>query len=126
MSLSIYTDIPQFSFPQNVADALVGKEGYPVELVAGTLNVQLFNAGIYIGDMFERLEGSQAVGVNLRGPIKKAIAGGALNSPAYVKMTAGGLVAANSADKAHGIVIFPFVCAQNDIVSYIKFDCVMP
>jgi hypothetical protein len=126
MTLSIYTDLPTYSFQENVADALVGKEGYPVELLPGTLKIQLLNAGIYIGDLFERLEGSQAFGVNLRGPIKKALAGGALNAPAYVKMTANGLVAAGSGDKAHGIVIFPFVCAQGDQVSYIKFDCVMP
>lgn len=124
--LSFYTDLPQFSFQENVADALLGKEGMPVELVAGTLNIQAFNAGIYIGDLFEKLEGSQAFKVNLRGPIKKAISSGALNTPCYVTMTANGLAAAASGNKCCGIAIYPYVAAQGDFVSYIKTDCVMP
>lgn len=124
--LSFYTEFPKYSFKENVADALVGKENYPVELVQGTLNIQLLNAGIFIGTLFERLEGSQSFSVALRGPIRKAISSGAINAPAYVKMTANGLAAANSGDKACGVAIFPYVAAQNDIVSYIQFDCVMP
>lgn len=124
--LSIYTDLPQYSFQENVTDALVGKEGYPVEIVTGTLNIQALNAGIYIGDLFERLEGSQAFRVNLRGPIRKAVSSGALNTPCYVTMTANGLAAAASGNKCAGIAIFPYVCAQGDQVSYIKTDCVMP
>ena len=125
-SLSFYTDLPTYSFASNVADALVGYEGYPVELVAGTMKIQAFNAGIYIGDLFERLEGSQAWKVNLRGPIKKAVSSGALATPCYVTMTANGLAAAVSGNKCAGIAIYPAVCAQGDQVSYIKTDCVMP
>jgi hypothetical protein len=124
--LSFYTDLPVYSFQENVADALVGKENYPVELVAGTLNIQLLNAGIHIGNMFERLEGSQAVKTILRGPIRKAISSGAIVTPAYVKMTANGLAAAVSGEKCCGIAIFPANVAQNDIASYIQTDCVMP
>jgi hypothetical protein len=121
-----YTDVPQYSFKQNVTDALVGKEGQPLELVAGTLNVQLYNAGIPIGVMFERLEGSQAVKVNLRGPIRKAVATGAINSPAYVKWAAGGIAAGGSGDKCCGVAIYPYVCAAGDLVSFIETDCIMP
>lgn len=124
--LSIFTELPQFSFQQNVADALVGDENTPVELVQGTLKIQALNAGIFIGTTYERLEGSQSFRVNLRGPIRKCISSGAINAPAYVKMTANGLAAANSGDKACGIAIYPYVAAQNDIVSYIQTDCVMP
>ena len=124
--LSLFTDLPVYSFQENVADALVGKENTPVELVAGTLKIQALNAGIYIGDLYERLEGSQAFRVNLRGPIRKCISSGVINTPAYVKMTATGLAAAAQNDKCCGIAIYPPVCALNDIVSYIKTDCVMP
>lgn len=124
--LSFYTDFPRYSFVENVKDALVGKEGFPVEIVAGTLNIQLLNAGIVIGSLFERLEGSQAFQVRLRGPITKAVAGGAIAAPAYVKWSANGLVAAGSGDKAHGIAIFPYNAIQNDQISFIQFDCVMP
>ena len=124
--LSLFTDLPQFSFKQNAANALVGLENTPVELVAGTLNIQVLNAGIYIGTAYERLEGSQAFRVNLRGPIRKAISSGALVCPCYVTMTSTGLAAAASGNKCCGIAIYPFNPAQNDIVSYIQTDCVMP
>lgn len=124
--LSLFTEMPQFSFQQNAKDGLVGLENTPVELVAGTLKIQTFNAGIYIGTAYERLEGSQAFRVNLRGPIRKCIAAAAINAPAYVKITSTGVTPANSGDKCVGIAIYPFAAAQNDIVSYIQTDCVMP
>lgn len=124
--LSFYTEFPKYSFKENVTDALVGKENYPVEIVAGTLNIQLLNAGIVIGSLFERLEGSQAFSVALRGPIRKGIANGNIAAPAYVKWGVGGLVAANSGDKAHGIAIFPYNPIAGDMVSFIQVDCVMP
>lgn len=127
MSKAIYTEFPKHSFTENVAAALVGKEGFPVELVdADTQKIQILAAGIYIGVIFERLEGSSSYMVHTRGPIRKAIASGAINAPAYVKMTATGLAAANSADKICGIAISPKAIAQNDIVSFIQFDGVMP
>jgi hypothetical protein len=125
-TLSFYTDWPMYSFPENVTDALVGKEGYPVEIVQGSLNIQLYNAGIPIGVMFERLEGSQAVKVHLRGPIRKAITTAALQCPCYVKYAANGLAAGGSGDKCCGIAIYPYNPAINDIVSFIQTDCIMP
>jgi hypothetical protein len=128
MTLSFYTELPKFSFKQNVADALDGKEGYGLELIYnnGSPNVQLHNAGIYIGNMFERLEGSQAVNVNLRGPIRKGIANAAMVAPCYVKWTAGQLVAGTSGALSCGIAIFPQNIAVGDQVSFIQTDCVMP
>jgi hypothetical protein len=127
MSKQFYTEFPKHSFTENVAAALVGKEGYPVELVdADTQKIQILNAGIYLGVIFERLEGSGSYLVHTRGPIRKAIAGYAINAPAYVKMTATGLQAAAQNDKACGVAISPKAIAVGDIVSYIAFDCVMP
>ena len=130
MSKAFYTEWPKEAFKENVAGALVGKENYPVEIAAVDSNnrptIQLFNAGIYIGTIHERLEGSSAYLVHTRGPIRKCLAGGAINAPAYVKQTANGLVAANSGDKICGIAIAPGVIAQGDIVSFIQFDTVMP
>ena len=131
MSKAFYTETPKESFVVNVAAALVGKENYPVEIaaVAASTNkptIQLLNAGIFIGTIRERLEGSSSYLVDLRGPIKKGIANGVINAPAYIKFANGGMVAANSADKAHGIAIAPGVIAAGDIVSYIQTDCVMP
>lgn len=127
MSKSFYTEWPKHSFVENVPAALVGKENYPVELVdADTQKIQLLNAGIHIGTISERLEGSSAYLVHTRGPIRKCIAQSAINAPAYVKMVNGGLAPANSGDKCHGIAISPKTIAVGDIVSFIQTDCVMP
>lgn len=127
MSKQYITEFPKDSFPANVTANLVGMEGYPVEMVdADTRKIQLLASGIYLGVLFERLEGSAAWLVHTRGPVRKAVAGGAINAPAYVKMGTTGLVAASSADKAHGIALGPKTIATNDIVSYMQFDCIMP
>lgn len=127
MSKQYITEFPKDSFPANVAADLVGKEGYPVELVdADTRKIQILASGIYIGVLFERLEGSSAWLVHTRGPVRKAVAASGINAPAYVKMTSTGLAAASSADKAHGIAIGPKTIAAGDMVSFIQFDCVMP
>jgi hypothetical protein len=127
MSKSFYTEWPKHSFSENVAAALVGKENYPVELVdADTQKIQILASGILIGTISERLEGSSAYLVHTRGPIRKCIAGGAINAPAYVKMGATGVVAASSGDKCCGIAINPKTIATGDIVSFIQTDCVMP
>src|ERR1017187_9141386 len=105
---AIYTETPVFSLVQNVKDALVGKEDYPVEIVPGGLTIQLLAAGIHIGNAFERLEGSQCFKCHLRGPIRRGIVGVALTAvPCYVKVAAGGLAPANSADKCCGIAVLP-------------------
>ena len=127
--LAFYSDLPQFSFKENVADALVGYEFYPVELAAGTLNIQAYSSGIPIGVLHERLEGSQAFRVNLRGRILKCISASAIavgSLPAYVKMASGGLTTASSSDKCCGIIIGDKAVAVNDIASYIAVDCIMP
>ena len=128
MAKITYVDTQYRSFEENVAGALVGKEGYGVEIVAGN-KIQLYNAGIPIGVLLQRLEGSNAWNVRLlgKGGTLRAVAGGAINSPAYVKFAAGGLmVAANSADKCHGIAIQPAVAAQTDIIEVIDNPQVMP
>lgn len=129
MSKAFYTEAPKYSFVENVAAALVGKEGYPVELVdADTQKIQILASGINLGQIFERLEGSGSYLVHLRGPIRKAIAGGSISAPAYVKMGSTGLVAASSSDKLNGggIAIAPKTIASGDMVSFIMFDGVMP
>ena len=127
MSKSFHTEFPKHSFVENVAAALVGYENYPVELVdADTQKIQILNAGIHIGNISERLEGSNAYLVHTRGPIRKSIAASAINAPAYVKMTATGLAAAAQNDKCCGIAISPKTIAAGDIVSYLQTDCIMP
>lgn len=128
MAKQTYVDTAYRSFEENVAGALVGKEGYVVEITAGN-KIQLYNAGIPIGVLLQRLEGSNAWAVRLfgKGGTCRAIAGGAINTPAYVKAAAGGqMVAANSADKCHGIAISPAVAAQNDVIEIIDNPQVMP
>ena len=125
MPQSFYVDLPRHSFEADVPANLVGKEFWPVELKANG-KIQLLASGICIGYLRERLEGSNAWQVCMRGPIVKTIAGGAITTPAVVKNSANGVVAASSADKSHGIAIFPPVCAQNDIISMIMVDHVMP
>lgn len=123
-----YTNLPFASFPENVYGALVGYEGYPVCLVAGTLNIQLYTGGngIYIGDLFEHLEGSTAWKVQLRGYIAKGIAAGAIAAPSFVLAGNGGLtsVATGAGTKAHGIAIYPYNANVGDFVAYIKTDCI--
>jgi len=121
------TEFPKESFQANVATDLVGKEYWPVELVdAGTQKIQILTTGIPLGVLYQRLEGSAAWLVHTRGPIRKCIAASAINAPAYVKMTATGLAAASSADKCCGVALSPKTIAQNDIVAFMQFDCVMP
>jgi hypothetical protein len=102
-----YVDGPYRSFTQNVADALVGKEGLAVELVSAD-KVQLLAAALPIGINYGRLEGSQAVSIRLlgKGGTLRGIASAAIAVGAAVKLGAGGkFVTANSADKAHGIAL---------------------
>ena len=128
MARQTYVDGPYREFQENVDQALVGKEGYVVEIIAGN-KIQLYAAGIPIGVIMQRLEGSNAYSVRLfgKGGTLRAIAGGALNSPAYVKAANGGkMVAANSGDKCHGVCISPAVAAANDVIEVIDNPQVMP
>jgi hypothetical protein len=129
--LSTITEFPKDSFQAAVPANLIGKEGFPVEIVAigqSATTIQLLNAGIYVGVLFERLEGSGAWLVHTRGPIRKAVAAQAMNvanGPIYVKMTAAGLVPAVSGDKVCGLLMST-AAAANSIVSFTQFDTVMP
>jgi hypothetical protein len=128
MAKITYVNTAYRSFEENVAGALVGKEGCVVEIVAGN-KIQLYNAGIPIGVLYQRLEGSNAWDVRLfgKGGTLRAIAGGAINCPAYVKAQAGGLmIAAGSGDKCHGVAIQPNMCAQNDVIEVIDNPQIMP
>lgn len=128
MAKTTYVDTAYRTFEADVADALVGKEGLVVEITAGN-KIQLYAAGIPIGVLQQRLEGSQAWNVRMfgKGGTLRAVAGGAINAPAYVKAAAGGkMVAAASADKCHGVAIQPAVIALNDVIEVIDNPQVMP
>jgi len=135
--LQAITEFPKDSFQEASSGALVGKEGYPVEILScatalgAKTTIQILNAGIYIGVIFERLEGSGAYLVHTRGPIRKSIAAQALalgnggTTPIYVKQSATGLVPANSGDKVCGLLLYP-ASAAGSIVPFMQFDAIMP
>lgn len=107
MAKITYVDSPYRSFTQNVADALVGKEGLAVEIVTAD-KVQLLAAALPVGIIQQRLEGSQAVSVRLlgKGGTLRGIAGGVIAAGGAVKLAAGGkFVAAAQNDKGHGIAL---------------------
>ena len=127
-----YNDSPYQSWAAAVPANLVGKEGYAVELVPGTRTIQLYTgANPLLGWLVERLEGDTAWNVRLagKGGTVRCIAGGAIGqAPAYVKAAAGGLmVAANSADKAHGIKLDDVAAsALNDFIEVQDVFLVVP
>jgi hypothetical protein len=133
MALRTFTEFPKDSFTAAVPANLIGKEGWPVEILATTASattIQILNAGIYIGVLRERLEGSVAWLVDTRGPIRKGVAAqamalGGAGTPIYVKQSATGLVPANSADKACGLLLTA-ASAAGSICSFMAFDCIMP
>jgi len=131
-SQNYITEFPKDSFQAAVPANLVGKNGYPVEILSigqSATTIQLLNAGIYIGTLYENLEGSVSWLVHTRGPVRKAVAAQAMNvtnaPPIYVKMTAAGLVPANSGDKACGLLLAT-AQAAGSIVSFMAFDAIMP
>lgn len=107
------TNSPFKSYQANVADALVGKEGYAVEQVNGSDNkIQLYTTGPLLGFLHERLEGDDAWNVRLigKGGTVRCVAGPgtAIGTPAYVKPANGGkVVLAASTDIACGIKTYP-------------------
>jgi hypothetical protein len=130
--LTSITEFPKDSFTENVAAALVGKEGWPVEIVsigATKTTIQILAAGIYIGVIYERLEGSGAYLCHTRGPIRKSVAAQAMNvtnlPPIYVKQSATGLVPANSGDKSCGLLMSS-ASGAGSMVNFMAFDCIMP
>jgi hypothetical protein len=133
MSLRTFTEFPKDSFQAAVPANLIGKEGWPVEILATTASqttVQLLANGIYIGVLRERLEGSVSWLVDTRGPVRKGVAAGALalggaGTPIYIKQSANGLVAANSGDHVCGLLLTP-ASAAGSICSFMAFDAIMP
>ena len=130
--LRTYTEFPKESFTAAVPANLVGKNGYPVEILAigsSTTTIQILNAGIYIGVLFENLEGSNAWLVHTRGPIRKGVAAQAMNvtggAPIYVKQSGTGLVPANSGDKACGLLM-DSASGAGSLVPFMAFDAIMP
>ena len=105
----------------NVAADLAGKEGYVVEQIAGSEKVQLYTNGIPYAVLGERIQGSDqwnAYPINNGGRVP-CIAGGAINTPAYVKVANGGkIVAADSLDNAIGVKRYPTAAAAaNDVIA---------
>lgn len=105
----------------NVAADLAGKEGHVVEQVAGSEKVQLYTNGIPYAVLGERLQGSDQWNAYLIGAGGKVpcIAGGAINSPAYVKPQNGGkVVAAAQGNLAIGTKRYPAAAAADgDVVA---------
>jgi hypothetical protein len=129
MAKITYVNTAYRSFEANVPDDLVGKEGYVVEVVAGSTKIQIYQAGIPIGVLQERLEGSAAWNVRMfgKGGTLRGVSGGAINAPAYVKPAAGGtMTAAGSADKCCGVALLPLVAAAGDVIEVIDNPQIMP
>jgi hypothetical protein len=115
-----YTDGPYRTFKAAVAADLIGKEGYVVEQVAGAETIQLFTTGKPLGVLHQRLEGSDQWSVRLigKGGTVRVKAGGAINTPDYVKPANGGKVtAAVSTNLAIGLKISPVAASvDGDII----------
>jgi phage I-like protein len=96
------------TFTEETPGELTGKEGWAVELTAnGT--VQLAQAALAIGFMFQKLQGSNDVVVRLVAPTAKAVQGGAVVIGTRVKYAAGGKVVTGggAGDRNIGIKISP-------------------
>ena len=130
MGYETRTDGPCKAMKAAVAADLDGKEGYVVEQVAGTENIQLYTNGIPIGVLQERLEGGDTWNVRLfgKGGTLNCVAGGAINTPAYVKPANGGkVVAAAQGNLAVGIKTSPAAAAADgDVIEIIDNFVTMP
>lgn len=104
-----------------VAADLAAKEGYIVEQVAAAETVQLYTNGIPYAVLVERLQGADQWKAALigGGGICPCIAGGAINSPAYVKPANGGkVVAAAQGNLAIGTKRAPAAAAADgDVIA---------
>ena len=88
-ALAWHTPHPfEYSFKSVVSNALVGYEGCPVMGVAqtdGSVQIQLWDGSSRVlGILKERLEGSQAWRVSMRGPVVKVRATAAITALAFV------------------------------------------
>jgi len=110
MGKETYIDARYAAFEAAVPADLAGKEDYYVEIVAGTRTIQLYNAGVAIGVLTERLQGSGTWSVRLLGcgGTYRARANGAIAHLADVKAEAGGkAVDQAGAGRALGYLISP-------------------
>lgn len=99
-----------------VPDDLANKEGYVVEQVAATDTVQLYTNGVPYAVLGERIQGGSQWKAYLigGGGIAPCVAGGAINSPAYVKVQNGGkVVAAASTNLCVGTKRLPTTAAAD-------------
>lgn len=114
----------------NVTGDLANKEGYIVEQVAAAKTVQLFTSGIPYAVLGERIQDSDQWFAYLigGGGIAPCVAGGAINSPAYVKAQSGGkVVAASSTNLSIGAKRNPTAAAADgDVVGVDLFFVIMP
>jgi len=119
MSKEIFVLGPYAPFEAAVPADLIGKEGYYVELVAGTRTIQLATTGVVIGVLDERLEGETSWNVRLLGcgGTYNVIAGGAIAHQADVKAASGGkAVDQAGSGRALGYLISPVAGAvTNDV-----------
>jgi len=125
-----YVDSAYRPYKAAVAADLLGKEGYVVEQVAGAETIQLYTNGIPLGVLHSRLEGQDVWTVRLigKGGTLKCVAGGAINSPAYVKPANGGkVVAAASGNLSIGVKTSPVVAAADgDVIEVVDNLVTMP
>jgi hypothetical protein len=125
-----YVDGAYRPYKAAVAADLLGKEGYVVEQVAATETIQLYTNGIPLGVLHSRLEGQDVWSVRLfgKGGTVKCVAGGAINSPAYVKPANGGkVVAAAQGNLAVGFKTSPVAAAADgDVIEVVDNFITMP
>jgi hypothetical protein len=128
MAKQTFVDSPYKSFPAAVPTALVGLEGYAVELVPGTNTIQLYTATAgrpLLGWLFERLEGDVNWVVRLpgKGGTVRCIAGDGTitQAPCWVKAVAGGTMSlATAGQNAVGFKISPLVAdAAGDVIEIV-------
>ncbi|HMJ91671.1 MAG TPA: hypothetical protein VK530_17750 [Candidatus Acidoferrum sp.] len=114
----------------SVAADLANKEGYVVEQIAASNKVQLYTTGIPYAVLGERIQGSdQWNAYDLRGGgIVPCVAGGAINTPSYVKPANGGKVVAGAQnDHCVGVKRDPVAaCADGEAIGVHVGLSVMP
>lgn len=118
------------AFKAAVAADLIGKEGYAVEQVAGAETIQLYTAGPLLGFLDQRLEGGDQWSVRLlgKGGTVKAVAGGAIATPGYVKPANGGkVVAAAQGNLGCGSKVSPVAnSADGDVIEIHDYVVTVP
>lgn len=130
MGYETYTDGPYRAYKAAVPADLAGKENYAVEQIAGTENIQLYTNGPLLGFLHQRIEGGDTWNVRLpgKGGTLKCVAGGAINTPGYVKPANGGkVVAAVSTNLACGIKTSPIAAAADgDVIEIVDNFITVP